>query len=259
MIWLSYISYPDYVSEDLKRTLFPDEATLGCTFEQNGKSVFVAPSLSGRNPEWAKFAAASDLTLIDGTFWSDDELQRVQGSGETAHQMGHIPVEESLRLLKDIKVGRKMFIHLNNTNPILNEASAERKAVRAAGWEVAEDNWQLELYNDGVHLTGRAPLIPCDNFFGSHPPSPYPHSAAERAAIIASATFEFKQKLEAGELEYEMINEQPVGKYFYEWFFNSSREPRIGRDEVMKYPGNDYLVAFRHGRSEERRVGKECQ
>ena len=109
------------------------------------------------------------------------------------------------------------------------------------------DNWQLELYNDGVHLTGRAPLIPCDNFFGSHPPSPYPHSAAERAAIIASATFEFKQKLEAGELEYEMINEQPVGKYFYEWFFNSTREPRIGRDEVMKYPGNDYLVAFRHG------------
>ena len=70
---------------------------------------------------------------------------RVQGSGETAHQMGHIPVEESLRLLKNIKVGRKMFIHLNNTNPILNEASPEYQAVRQAGWEVAEDNWQLEL------------------------------------------------------------------------------------------------------------------
>ena len=87
----------------------------------------------------------ANLLLFDGTFWSDDELQRVQGSGETAHQMGHIPVEESLRLLKDIKVGRKIFIHLNNTNPILNEASPERQAVHAAGWEVAEDNWQLEL------------------------------------------------------------------------------------------------------------------
>ena len=89
----------------------------------------------------------ADLLLFDGTFWSDDELIRVQGSGETAHQMGHIPVEESLRLLSNIKieVGRKMFIHLNNTNPILNEASPEHQAVRQAGWEVAEDNWQLEL------------------------------------------------------------------------------------------------------------------
>jgi pyrroloquinoline quinone biosynthesis protein B len=43
------------------------------------------------------------------------------------------------------KVGRRIFIHLNNTNPILNESSPERRAVREAGWEVAEDNWQLEL------------------------------------------------------------------------------------------------------------------
>ena len=62
-------------------------------------------------------------------------------------EMGHIPVEESLRLLKNtnIKAGRKIFIHINNTNPILNEASPEYLAVRQAGWEVAEDNWQLEL------------------------------------------------------------------------------------------------------------------
>ena len=59
--------------------------------------------------------------------------------------MGHIPVEESLRLLKNVKVGRRIYIHINNTNPILNEASAEHRAVREAGWEVAEDNWHLEL------------------------------------------------------------------------------------------------------------------
>jgi len=86
-----------------------------------------------------------DLLLFDGTFWSDDELIRVQGGGETARQMGHIPVEESLVLLKNLKVGRKMFIHLNNTNPILNEAGPENRVVRQAGWEVAEDNWQVEL------------------------------------------------------------------------------------------------------------------
>jgi pyrroloquinoline quinone biosynthesis protein B len=59
--------------------------------------------------------------------------------------MGHIPIEESMQLLKNSRVGRKIFIHLNNTNPILNEASPEHRAVRQAGWEVAEDNWQLEL------------------------------------------------------------------------------------------------------------------
>jgi pyrroloquinoline quinone biosynthesis protein B len=59
--------------------------------------------------------------------------------------MGHIPVEETLRLLRRIEVRRKMLIHLNNTNPILDEASPEYNAVRQAGWEVAEDNWQLEL------------------------------------------------------------------------------------------------------------------
>jgi pyrroloquinoline quinone biosynthesis protein B len=87
----------------------------------------------------------ANMLLFDGTFWSDDELIRVQGSGETAHQMGHIPVEESLRALKNVKVGRRMFVHLNNTNPILNEAGAEYRAVHEAGWEVAEDNWHVEL------------------------------------------------------------------------------------------------------------------
>jgi len=105
------------------------------------------PAIGNLSDALLKKIQGSDLLLFDGTFWSDDELIRIQGSGETAHQMGHIPVEESLRLLKNIniKAGRKMFIHINNTNPILKEASPEYLAVRQAGWEVAEDNWRLEL------------------------------------------------------------------------------------------------------------------
>jgi pyrroloquinoline quinone biosynthesis protein B len=86
-----------------------------------------------------------DVLLFDGTFWSDDELSRVESSGETARQMGHIPVEESLSLLKNVKAGRRIYIHINNTNPMLNESGVEYRAARDAGWEVAEDNWQLEL------------------------------------------------------------------------------------------------------------------
>jgi len=137
--------YPKYVkakAADLGR----DEATAALFFESaSGRRVIYVPALGNLSDALLQKIHDADLLLLDGTFWSNDELRRVHCSGETAHQMGHIPVEETLRLLKSIEVGRKVFIHLNNTNPILNEASPEHQAVRQAGWEVAEDNWQLEL------------------------------------------------------------------------------------------------------------------
>jgi pyrroloquinoline quinone biosynthesis protein B len=137
--------YPKYVKTDVAK-LAGDEATAALFFKSSsGKRVAYIPAVGNLSNSLFEKIDGADLLLFDGTFWSDDELQRVQGSGETAYQMGHIPVEESLRLLKDIQAGRKMFIHLNNTNPILNEASPEYRAVRDEGWEVAEDNWQLEL------------------------------------------------------------------------------------------------------------------
>jgi pyrroloquinoline quinone biosynthesis protein B len=140
--------YPKYVKTQTK-DLARDEATAALFFESaSGKRVAYVPAVGSLSDALLEKIRHPDLLLFDGTFWSDDELQRVQGSGETAHQMGHIPVEESLRLLKNISInnaGRKMFIHLNNTNPILNESSPENKAVRQAGWEIAEDDWQLDL------------------------------------------------------------------------------------------------------------------
>jgi pyrroloquinoline quinone biosynthesis protein B len=137
--------YPKYVKSEAAN-LARDEATAALFFESAaGKRVAYIPAVDSLSDTLLEKIRHVDVLLFDGTFWSDDELVRIQGSGETAHQMGHIPVEESLGLLKGIEVGRKMFIHLNNTNPILNEASPEHQAVRQAGWEAAEDNWQLEL------------------------------------------------------------------------------------------------------------------
>jgi pyrroloquinoline quinone biosynthesis protein B len=136
--------YPKYVKTETKN-LACDEATAALFFQSSsGKRVAYVPAAGSLSDALLEKIHHADLLLFDGTFWSDDELLRVQGSGETARQMGHIPIEESLRTLKNIKVGRKMFIHLNNTNPILNETSPEHRAVRQSGWEVAEDNWQLE-------------------------------------------------------------------------------------------------------------------
>jgi pyrroloquinoline quinone biosynthesis protein B len=137
--------YPKYVKAQAAKL---DLAQAGAALffkSASGARVAYLPAVGNVNNALLEKIEGADLLLFDGTFWSDDELIRVQGGGETAHQMGHIPVEESLSLLKDIKVGRRMFIHLNNTNPILNETSAEHRAVRQSGWEVAEDNWQLEL------------------------------------------------------------------------------------------------------------------
>lgn len=142
-----YVSgrYPKYVKTETEK-LDSLEASAALFFTStSGKKAAYLPAIGALSEVLLRKINGADLLLFDGTFWSDDELIRVQGSGETAHQMGHIPVEESLRLLKDLNVERKMLIHLNNTNPILNEASAEHRAVRQAGWEVAEDNWQLEL------------------------------------------------------------------------------------------------------------------
>jgi pyrroloquinoline quinone biosynthesis protein B len=144
---VGYLSgrYPKYVRTKIG-DLADNEATAALLFSSaSGKRVAYVPAVASLSDALLESIHHADLLLFDGTFWSDDELERVQGSGETAHEMGHIPVEESLRLLKNIQVARKMFVHLNNTNPMLNEASREHQAARQAGWEVAEDNWQLEL------------------------------------------------------------------------------------------------------------------
>jgi pyrroloquinoline quinone biosynthesis protein B len=141
-------SYPDYVSEEVRRTLAEDEATIGIVLEQAGKSAFVAPSLSGRNPEWTKHAASSDLVLIDGTFWSDDELEATGRSKKTAREMGHLPLSGPGGLLEQFPRnarGRRILIHINNTNPILDEESAEHRAVLDAGFEIAYDGMEFQL------------------------------------------------------------------------------------------------------------------
>ena len=141
-------SYPDHVSGELQRTLSAEEAELGFVFEQNGKSVFIAPSLSGRNSEWTKAAASSDLVLIDGTFWSDDELIKTGRSKKTAREIGHLPLSGADGLLEQFPKsakGRRVLIHINNTNPILDEDSPEHRAVLDAGFEIAYDGMEFDL------------------------------------------------------------------------------------------------------------------
>jgi pyrroloquinoline quinone biosynthesis protein B len=141
-------SYPDYVSDALRGKLSAKEAVVGFLIEQEGKRLFFGPSLSGVNQEWKKVAESCDLVFLDGTFWSDDELIRATGSGKTARAIGHLPLSGADGLLQQFpgtSRGRRVLIHINNTNPILDEESAEYRLVREAGWEIAHDGMEFVL------------------------------------------------------------------------------------------------------------------
>ena len=141
-------SYPDYVSDELRRTLPADEASIGLVFEQAGKTFFFAPSVSGCNSDWMKPAVSSDLVLIDGTFWSNTELAQTRRSTKTAREIGHLPLSGPDGLLAQFPKnarGRKVLIHINNTNPILDEDSPEHREVLDAGFEIAYDGMEFVL------------------------------------------------------------------------------------------------------------------
>jgi pyrroloquinoline quinone biosynthesis protein B len=90
----------------------------------------------------------ADALLFDGTFWASDELPRLGLGTARAEDMAHLPIggeRGSLAALSRVRAGRRVLTHVNNTNPILVEGSPERRAVEAAGWEVAADGLEIEL------------------------------------------------------------------------------------------------------------------
>jgi len=141
--------FPAYVSRERVASLKQEDALLGVIATSSaGKRFAYLAAVPVVDDSLLERLEEADLLLFDGTFWSDDELIRVQGSGSTAREMGHIPVsgaEGSLRKLAGLQKPRKIFVHVNNTNPMLDESGPEYAEVRAAGWEVAEDDWSLEL------------------------------------------------------------------------------------------------------------------
>jgi len=140
--------FPDYVSDALRKSLPPEEAVIGLELVQNDKRLFCAPSLPGPVANWKCCATASDLALLDGTFWTDNELIDVRGGGKTAREIGHVPLsgpDGLLEQLKDAGKVRRVLIHLNNTNPALDEESAASRVLRDAGWEVACDGMEFQL------------------------------------------------------------------------------------------------------------------
>ncbi|HWE07841.1 MAG TPA: pyrroloquinoline quinone biosynthesis protein PqqB [Solirubrobacteraceae bacterium] len=113
-----------------------------------GGVVTYVPGLARLDEDVLDRFAASDLVLVDGTFWRDDELARLGISERTASDMGHVALSGpggTLEALSRLERPRKALVHINNTNPILLEDSPEREAVLRAGVEIAYDGLEFTV------------------------------------------------------------------------------------------------------------------
>jgi pyrroloquinoline quinone biosynthesis protein B len=141
--------YPAYVPAQRLSGLAANESLLGLIVQGNSeKKLGYFPVVSALDDALLRQLDSLDVLLFDGTFWADDELIRIQDGRQTAQQMGHVPVSSasgSLHRLAKLQCPRKIFVHINNTNPMLDESGPEYRQVRDAGWEIAEDGWQFEL------------------------------------------------------------------------------------------------------------------
>jgi pyrroloquinoline quinone biosynthesis protein B len=126
-----------------------DNVGLSVVDAATGKKLFYAPGLGQMEPHvWAAMQA-SDCVLVDGTLWTDDEMIALGASKKTSRSMGHLPqtgpdgmIEWLDKLPSQV---RKVLIHINNTNPILDEQSPQRQTLTAHGIEVAYDGMEITL------------------------------------------------------------------------------------------------------------------
>lgn len=123
---------------------------VGFWFEDTvtGGKLFYAPGLGEIEAHLQPFFANADCVLVDGTCWTDDEMSRRQVGYKRSREMGHLPQSGEggmIEWLGNFPQARKVLIHINNTNPILEETSAERATLSEAGIEVSHDGLLVEL------------------------------------------------------------------------------------------------------------------
>lgn len=114
----------------------------------SGASFFYIPSCASIDAALARRLETASLLLFDGTLYTNDELVAQGLAQKTGQDMGHISMSGprgAIAALAELSIKRRVFIHINNSNPVLNENSPERMAVKQAGWEVAFDGMELRL------------------------------------------------------------------------------------------------------------------
>jgi pyrroloquinoline quinone biosynthesis protein B len=128
----------------------PSGDTLGLRIADraSGKYLYVITACARVDDALKQRLAGAPLVLFDGTVWRDDEMIRAGLGNKTGQSMGHIAMsgdDGAIASLADLKIGRKMFLHINNSNPAWLHASAERQSLERAGWEIPTEGMEIVL------------------------------------------------------------------------------------------------------------------
>lgn len=122
--------------------------TIGVALSAGGGTLHYVPGCAAMTPALRERLAGAACVLFDGTLFTDDEMIRMGAGPKTGRRMGHMPMTgpgSTLEAFEGLGVARRIFVHVNNTNPALLTDSPERAALAAAGWEVAEDGMEIRL------------------------------------------------------------------------------------------------------------------
>jgi pyrroloquinoline quinone biosynthesis protein B len=139
---------PLYLEGDQPPAILADDTTVGLEIVERHRRMLFIPGCAAMTPELRARVEGADLVLFDGTLWRDDEMV-VAGLGQkTGRRMGHMSLsgpEGTIEAFRSLSVGRKLVIHMNNSNPVLQSDSPERAEAEAAGWQIAHDGLELEI------------------------------------------------------------------------------------------------------------------
>jgi pyrroloquinoline quinone biosynthesis protein B len=138
---------PLYLEGENPETATETAANVGIEIAAGGARLAFIPGAAAVTPAMKERIARADVVLFDGTLFRDDEMITTKTGTKTGRRMGHMPIagsDGSLSALAGIG-GRRIYVHINNTNPILVDGSPERVQVERGGWEVAEDGMEILL------------------------------------------------------------------------------------------------------------------
>jgi pyrroloquinoline quinone biosynthesis protein B len=139
---------PLYLEQDDAPAIETGEVTVGASLSAGGRTLFYIPGCAAMTPDLAARLSGADLVFFDGTLWRDDEMITAGLGAKTGRRMGHMSMsgpDGTIAAFAAIPAARKVFVHMNNSNPVLLADSAERAEAEAAGWEVGYDGMEFEL------------------------------------------------------------------------------------------------------------------
>ncbi|MSO68516.1 MAG: pyrroloquinoline quinone biosynthesis protein PqqB [Pseudolabrys sp.] len=138
---------PLYLEDENPETAEESAVNVGVEITDGAKRLAYVPGAAAMRLALRERLSRADAILFDGTLFTDDEMIRTGTGTKLGRRMGHMPIEGEGGALQSLQglSPRKIFVHINNTNPVLVDGSPERRRVEAAGWEIAWDGMEIVL------------------------------------------------------------------------------------------------------------------